>query len=81
MTAFLFSIRIHTLLNLPAKGSATAGNTIFPLTIFKPFFSPGSFSQAFFQPRSANLMAYGSVALVNAKVEVHGTAPGILATQ
>ena len=27
------------------------------------------------------LIAYGSVALVNAKVEVHGTAPGIFATQ
>lgn len=81
MIGLPFSIRIHTLLNFQPKASATAGNTIFPFTIFKPFFSPGSFSQAFSQPRSANLIAYGSVALVNAKVEVHGTAPGIFATQ
>ena len=36
---------------------------------------------AFFQPRSASLRAKGRVALFSAKVEVRGTAPGMLATQ
>ena len=63
------------------KASATAGNTIFPFTMFKPFFKPGSASQAFSQPMSAKRIAYGRVALVKARVEVQGTAPGMLATQ
>ena len=39
------------------KASATAGNTTLPSTIFNPFLSPESVSQAFFQPMSASLTA------------------------
>lgn len=81
MIGLPFSIRIHTLLNFPAKGFCYGRKHNLSVYNIQAVFSPGSFSQAFSQPRSANLIAYGSVALVNAKVEVHGTAPGIFATQ
>ena len=75
MIGLPFSIRIHTLLNFPAKGFCYGRKH--NLSVY----NIQALSHAFYHPRSANLLAYGSVALVNAKGEVHGTAPGIFATQ
>ena len=58
-----------------------AGIDDLPSTTFKPSLSALSFRHASFQPRFASLMAYGSVALVSARVDVRGTAPGMFVTQ
>ena len=61
--------------------SATAGWVTLPSATFTPGRSPAMASIAPSTPRSASASTYGSVALVSAKVEVTGTAPGMLATQ
>ena len=61
--------------------SATALYTTSPSTMFSPALSAASSSHAFCHPLSASAITYLSVALVKAKVEVLGTAPGMLATQ
>ena len=60
---------------------ATASKFIRPACTFKPFAKCSSCSSATRHPFPANALTNGYVALVNAKVEVLGTAPGILVTQ
>src|SRR6267143_4942564 len=61
--------------------SATARQVILPPDRFTPFASPASARTASPTPCEARRRRYGSVAFVNATVEVRGTIPGILATQ
>jgi hypothetical protein len=49
--------------------------------VLTPSFKPASLLIASRKPFFASFTAYGSVAFVNANVEVRGTAPGMLATQ
>ena len=61
--------------------SATPRQVILPPDRFTPFASPGSARTASSTPCEARRRRYGSVAFVNAAVDVHGTIPGIFATQ
>ena len=60
---------------------ATPGQVIAPLTVFNPSASASESRQACRQPLPASWTTYGRVALVNAQVDVFGTAPGMFATQ
>src|SRR5262249_22815480 len=60
--------------------SATPRQTTSPRQTFAPSASAGSERTAFSTPCSAMRSTKGSVVLVSAKVEVRGTAPGMLVT-
>src|SRR5690606_16689123 len=59
------------------NASATAEYVTLPSTMLSPFSSDAFSARARFQPLLASWMAYGSVALVSASVEVLGTPPGM----
>src|SRR5262249_45940931 len=61
--------------------SATGRYVTLPSTTLTPLASPGFSCAATATPLSATCRMYGSVALVSARVDVTGTAPGMLATQ
>ena len=60
-------------------GDRLAGDA--PSWVFRPGANDWSGRSASRQPRLAISIAYGSVTLVSAYVEVCGTAPGMFATQ
>src|SRR5690606_18318017 len=62
------------------NAAATPSCVTWPASTFAAVPSSGSAAAAF-APIFASLRAYGAVALVSAKVDVRGTAPGMFATQ
>src|SRR5262249_50303791 len=61
--------------------SATGAYVTLPATTLTPLARPGFSRAARATPASATWGMYGIVALVRARVEVIGTAPGMFATQ